>query len=256
MQKPPNTVAANLKMRFQEFYYPESKFGGFTDIDGTIAFFMRVNALIHPDALILDVGCGRGEYADDPISLRRDLRILKGKARQVIGIDVDSSASANPFLNEFRLIEAEEWPIDDSSVDLVICDNVIEHLVNAKSFFGEASRVLKPGGVFCARTPNRWSYISIASSLIPNRYHSRITKRVQTDRKEEDVFPTFYRCNTKRSLKQSLSHNGFEDLAVYTFESEPQYLSFSFIAYTLGYLHQLFSPSFFKPVIFAFARKR
>jgi SAM-dependent methyltransferase len=243
-------------MNLQTFFYPESKFGGFTDIDGTIAFFMRVNALVNSGASVLDVGCGRGEYADDPIDLRRNLRILKGKASQVVGIDVDSAASANPFLTEFRLIEAEHWPINDSSIDLVICDNVIEHLDNVKPFFREACRVLKPGGVFCARTPNRWSYISLAASLIPNRYHSRITKRVQTNRKEEDVFPTFYRCNTKRSLRQMLSFNGFEELTVYTFESEPQYLSFSFIAYSLGYLHQLFSPSFFKPVIFAFARKR
>ena len=41
---------------------------------------------------ILDVGCGRGAYADDPILLRKNLRILKGKAARIIGIDVDPGA--------------------------------------------------------------------------------------------------------------------------------------------------------------------
>jgi len=58
-------------MNKKDFFYPESTFGGFTDIDGTIAFFNRVNSLITDSFVSLDIGCGRGEYSEDPIIFRK-----------------------------------------------------------------------------------------------------------------------------------------------------------------------------------------
>lgn len=63
-------------------FYPESKFGDFTDIDGTIAFYIRVNSLIKPSSAVLDFGCGRGQYAEDPVVIRREIQVLKGKLRK------------------------------------------------------------------------------------------------------------------------------------------------------------------------------
>lgn len=94
-------------MTYQELFYPQTRFGGFTDIDRTIAFFNRINSLLDQSFTVLDVGCGRGEYANDPISLRRNLRIIKGKVSKVIGIDVDYNAQGNPFLDEFHLIQGD-----------------------------------------------------------------------------------------------------------------------------------------------------
>ena len=37
-------------------FYPESRFGGFTDIDGTVAFYSRVNALVKPLYVVVDFG--------------------------------------------------------------------------------------------------------------------------------------------------------------------------------------------------------
>src|SRR5262249_40689121 len=79
----------DLTMNNKERFYPETRFGGFTGVDGTVAFFSRVNSLLEPSFVVLDVGCGRGEYRDDPVPLRRNLRILKGKVERVVGIDVD-----------------------------------------------------------------------------------------------------------------------------------------------------------------------
>src|SRR5918996_1282233 len=124
-------------MRYKEIFYPEARFGGFTDIDGTIAFFNRINSLLDPSYTVLDVGCGRGAYGNDPITFRRKLRILKGKASKVIGIDVDQAAQNNPFLDEFHLIQNDHWPIESNSVNLVICDHVLEHVDNPDRFFSE-----------------------------------------------------------------------------------------------------------------------
>jgi SAM-dependent methyltransferase len=234
-------------------FYPESRFGGFSDIDGTMVFFNRVNSLLDPSFVVLDVGCGRGGFDADPILVRRNLRILRGKVAKVIGIDVDRQAQSNPFVDEFRLIEGSSWPIEKGSIDLIVCDNVLEHIADPDALFGEVRRVLRIGGYLCLRTPNRWNYIAQAAMLIPRRYHSRVTSMVQAERKEEDVFPAFYRCNTIRKLRNTLRRYGFESV-VYGYEAEPSYLAFSTIAYLLGVLHQRLAPGFMRPALFAFGR--
>lgn len=235
-------------------FYPEARVGGFTGIDGTVAFYTRVNAFIGPESTVLDVGCGRGEYQDDPVPLRRNLRIFKGRAAKVIGIDVDHAAEANPYMDEVRIFDGAGWPVEDAEVDVCVADFVMEHLGAPREFFSEAHRVLKPGGLLAIRTTNWWNYFTVAARLIPERFHSRILRHAQPDRQEEDVFPKRYRCNTLRQLRTALASHGFEGV-VYGHEAEPSYLSFSRIAYWLGVLHQRHAPSFIRPAIFVFARK-
>jgi len=239
----------------QARFYPESRIGGFTDVDGTIVFFTRVNSLLSPDSTVLDVGCGRGAHKEDQVRTRRDLQVLKGKARKVIGIDVAESARANPFIDEFRKIEGIDWPVPDCSIDLILCDNVLEHIEDPDDFFSEAYRVLRHDGYLCIRTANAWSYISTCARLIPNKYHSRVTRVVQDTRKEADVFPTLYKCNTVFRIRAMMRKHGFESV-VYGYEAEPRYLSFSTIAYCLGVLHQRIAPGFLRPALFAFGRAR
>ena len=240
-------------MNTKEKYYPESRFGGFTDIDGTIAFYNRVNALLDPSFTVLDVGCGRGEYKSDPLPLRRNLRILKGKVSKVVGLDVDAKARSNPFLDEFQLIRGNSWPIENDSMDLILCDHVLEHLVEIPPFFSEIQRVLKNQGFLCIRTPNRRSYIAQIARLIPNRYHSRFISNIGGKRKQEDVFPVLYRCNTVGKIRSMLKQHNMIGV-VYGYNPEPTYVSFSSFAYSLGVFHQKFSPGFLKTTLFAFGQ--
>jgi len=241
-------------MNYMNAFYPESRFGGYTDLDGTIAFYTRVGVLTAPSAVVFDVGCGRGEYADDPVAVRRELRIFRGKCAKVIGIDVDPAAEANPFVDEFRLIESDRWPAADRSVDTCICDTVLEHVDDPDRFFAEAARVIRPGGHLCLRTPNVLSYVGLLSKLIPNKRHAAVLEKVQDRRAAEDVFPTLYKCNTRAKLRAMFGKHRF-DAAVYGYEAEPSYLSFSKIAYALGVLHQKFAPNALKVSLFAFGRK-
>lgn len=242
-------------MNFQDIYYPETRWGGFTHVDGTIAFYTRVNSLITPSSVILDVGCGRGNYCNDPVRLRRDLRILKGKCLKVIGIDVDEKAASNPALDEFSLIKDGVWPIRDLSVDLCLADWVLEHVREPELFFRQCQRVLKPGGYVCIRTPNILSYFGLVTQLIPQKWRCKTVVYAQDHRETEDIFPAVYRCNSKYKVRQMMLKQGF-DVCICNHEAEPSYLSFSQFFYFLGVLHQRIAPDMFKLNLFIFGRKR
>lgn len=236
-------------------FFPETRFGGFTDIDGTVAFYNRVNALLRSHFRVLDLGCGRGaSAAGDTVLFRKQLRILRGKVAHVIGIDVDLTAQENPYIDEFRLIEDRtHWPVQDHSIDLVVCDHVLEHVDDPLRFFSEIRRCLVKGGVVCVRTTNRHSYIGLAAALIPKTRHWKVLEAVQPHRQRRDIFPTEYRCNNVRSLENAMVRNGFQCI-VYGYEPEPGYLSFSKIAYFFGIVHRRIAPKCLRPILFAFGR--
>jgi SAM-dependent methyltransferase len=242
--------------RLKRQFYPESRFGGYTDLDGTVIFHSRVNALINPTDVVVDIGCGRGQHREDPVGLRRNLKILKGKCQRVIGIDVDPRAAENPFLDEFRLISdpSADFPLPDVIADLCVTDYVVEHVQSPERFLLECRRILKPGGYLCIRTTNLASYVGLAALLTPNRLHARVVAWAQRGRQARDVFPTQYKANTRSRLARALSRAGF-DSCVYTHDPEPSYLSRSGIAYYFGVLHQRYAPRAFGLALFAFARK-
>lgn len=239
-----------------ERHYPESRFGGFTDADGTIRFYTRVNALLTQKDTVLDIGCGQGSYGDDPVGMRRNLRILKGRCRHVVGVDVDPSAENNPFLDKFELIEpGGPWPVGDGEINLCLSDWTLEHVSDTDMFFSEAQRVLARGGYLCVRTSNLLHYRSLVARIVPNAYHTRLLRTLQPRRDECDVFPTHYRCNTLWALKSKLKANGFADFCVYAIEAEPAYLNWSPILYWLGAAYQRFAPTLVRSALLAFAVK-
>ena len=245
-------TASDLQQRF----YPESRFGGFSDVDGTIAFYTRIHALLDEGMTVLDMGCGRGSgVIEDSVDFRRKLRNLRGRCHKIVGVDVDPGAAENPGLDEFRLIgDTTKWPVDDESIDLVICDFVLEHVADPDSFFDELARVLKPGGCFCARTSNRHGYVGVASTLLPDRFHHGVLRKVQPGREAQDIFPAFYRVNSLRRLRKALERIALQGIA-YGYEAEPAYLGFSALAYRLGMVLHAWTPSPLRSCLFVYARK-
>ncbi len=235
--------------------YPEVDFGGFSRVDGTVAFYARVHALLEAHFRVLDIGCGRGQAAQDPVAYRRRLATLQGRCAHVLGIDLSPAGGDNPLLDEFRLMtDPSRWPVADASIDLGISDHVLEHVSDSRRFFSECARAIRPGGYLCIRTPNAYGYVSVVSRITPNRLHARILRVSQKDRCIADIFPTFYRCNTARRLKRVLAEAGFRG-CVLTHESEPNYLAFSRLAYRLGVFVHRHLPDPLKSTLLAFARR-
>jgi SAM-dependent methyltransferase len=188
---------------------------------------------------------------------RRNLAVLKGKAKRVIGVDVDQVILDNNFLDEAHVINGgAALPISSASIDLIVSDWTFEHIENPKFVAAELSRVLKPGGWICARTPNRWGYIGLGTNIVPNRLHTRILKRLQPGsyRDERDIFPTVYQMNTMRIICRLFPEDHFENFS-YTYSSEPVY--FGDLALAWRIMKILFSivPSSLQSYLFIFLRK-
>lgn len=205
-------------------YYRESGAGGFASADGTVEFYQRINALVRADMRVLDFGAGRGAwYFDDECSYRRQLRHLRGRVAKVVGCDIDDAILENQSVDSAVLLETpDRLPFDNQSFDLIIADYVLEHVEEPSAFAKEISRILKPGGWLCARTPNKYCYTALATRLIPNSLHVALLKCVQPDRKEIDVFPTTFRLNCFSDVERHFPSESFNN-CTYRYEVEPTY---------------------------------
>ena len=71
-----------MKRDHRKLGYPEIEFGGFSDVDGSVIFYSRVTALLTPDMIMVDFGCGRGASSEDAVVYRRNLRSFRGRVRR------------------------------------------------------------------------------------------------------------------------------------------------------------------------------
>jgi SAM-dependent methyltransferase len=239
--------------------YPEVAAGGFTRHDGFIEFFQRINALVDEESVVLDFGAGRGAWADVGMSpFHRRVRDIGSHVKKVVGVDVDPVVLDNPTLSEAHVVEpGAALPFPDETFDVVYADYVLEHVdeADAPGVVAELHRVLKPGGWFAARTPNKWGVIGIGGRAVPNKLHVRVLSKLQPGRRDVDVFPTRYAMNTRKHLHRLFASPAW-DLAVYGHASEPQYVGGSVPAWRVGGFIDRVTPPQMLPTLMVFAQRR
>jgi len=246
---------ATRSRKIVERFFPEVAVSGFSHVDGSVGFYSQIAARLKPTDQVLDFGAGRGEpIMDDPVPYRRALANLQGRCAHVEGCDVDPVVLTNPFLDSARIIKiSEPLPYQDASFDMIVSRHVFEHVEDPAWMAQELLRVTKPGGWICAVTPNSWGYIATAARMIPNWLHVRSLKRIQPERKAEDVFPTKYRMNTKWALKRWFGDHA--NIYAYLASSEPAYHFNSYFIFGMfKVLHKLL-PEALQTTLFIFIRK-
>lgn len=186
-------------------------------------FRERILSRIDRDSVVLDLGAGAG--------IVREMN-FKGFARRVCGVDLDPRVETNPMLDEGKVADAGRIPYPDGTFDLAFADNVMEHLADPAGALSEVWRVLKPGGAFLFKTPNKTHYMPTIARLTPHGFH-RMVNRLR-GRAAVDTFPTLYRANTLRAVRRLALATGFEVVGVDRIEGRPEYLRISWPTYLIG----------------------
>ena len=103
------------------------------------------------DFTLLDAGCGNGINLVDII--------LKYPDAKIIGIDnfkPDLDDAKKRFLNKIDFLHSDclDMKINSRSIDVVLSNQVIEHISKYEKYLSEIKRVLKNKGLLILSTPN------------------------------------------------------------------------------------------------------
>ncbi|MGW8227846.1 MAG: methyltransferase domain-containing protein [Gammaproteobacteria bacterium] len=113
-----------------------------TKVNKMLAVLQDAGALCGQGGIAVDVGCSIGFFAKG----------LSPYFECVYGLDIDehaiNMAKEEPVSNvKFQIVDTLFLPFEDTSVDLVICNHVYEHVPDPDRLFKEIMRVLRPGGM-------------------------------------------------------------------------------------------------------------
>lgn len=134
--------------------------------------------LADANGLVLDVGCGAQPY-----------RPLLGPSARYLGIDTTDARSDFGYeIPDTVHFDGDSWPVDSKSVDVILCTETLEHVLDPSELLTEAHRTLRPGGKLLLTVPfaARWHFV-----------------------------PHDYWRFTPSSLRYLLESAGFHEVAVY-----------------------------------------
>jgi ubiquinone/menaquinone biosynthesis C-methylase UbiE len=155
----------------------------------------------------LDLGCGHQVL---PQWREREEKSLVASCHLIVGLDYDQHSLRKHRSISLRVRgQINNLPFKENCFNLVTANMVVEHLANPEIQFQEINRILKPGGIFLFHTPNAHGYPSIMTRLTPDRLKDRLIFLLD-GRREEDVFETHYRANTKEKIETLAPETGFE----------------------------------------------
>ncbi len=156
-----------------------------------------------PGERVLDLGCGAGRFVAalqdagaDPVGVEIAEAALERARRNVPGAELHALAADGTI------------PLDDTSVDLVWCSEVLEHVPDTAGLLSEARRVLRTGGRLLVTTPShdlpRRALIALARF---DAHHDPLGQHVR-----------FY---SRRSLTRVLESFAFEEVQVTSIGGPP-----------------------------------
>jgi SAM-dependent methyltransferase len=167
----------------------------------------------------LDLGCGHDVLPPWLPARQRDVNAAGWIA---VGVDADHSALARHGLFRRKVqADIQALPFREASFDLVTANMVLEHVEHPQRLLAEISRVLRPGGRFIAHTPNAHGYTTLATRLIPKRLRSPLAVLLH-GRDTSDVYPTYYRANSRGTLRSLVQTAGLGCPRISYVQTSPQ----------------------------------
>lgn len=201
-------------------------------INGTLLFRQLIAGRLPKEAVLLDLGCGRGNRK---LNFRSDVNV-----KMLAGCDLSAAVKENPYLSYGIRGDAALLPFRDEAFHLILMDYVLEHLKDPSKCARETFRVLKPGGCVVVRTPNIFHYITFSALITPEWVHRLLANRMRGIRvsNAENVFRKYYRANQKTRFRRIFQDAGFSPEILMMVECEPSYMVFSRLFFWLGYAYE------------------
>lgn len=180
-------ITAHEDIRFLNYGYdyseafPELTFDDPLETFSLALYYQAVEGIHLTDKTVVEVGSGRGGGAD--------YLVKTFQPKSMVGIDLSEAAVAlanqNYSNDRLRFLEgsADDLPVPDNSVDVVINVESSHCYGDLQAFYDEVYRVLKPGGLFAytdfrfRRTVPQLAYILKQSPLKVVTYRD-ITQQV------------------------------------------------------------------------------
>lgn len=199
--------------------------------NGTLAFYSWVRQHIEPKTVLLNLGAGP--------TTGNLLRTFRGEVARVVGADIDPIVLQNSELDETYIIKDNVLPFSNAAFDVVLSDYVLEHVEYPLQFLSEVHRVLKPGGVFFFRTPNKYHYVSLIARSTSHWFHALVANRVRGLSEEaHEPWPTFHRLNSRDEIIRLAKESGFDLVELRLFEGAPSYLMFNVLPFLVGIAYE------------------
>lgn len=145
---------------------------------------------------VLDLGCGDGKSAE----------WITEHAASYKGVDVSEAAVELVLQRGYdaQVIEdASRLPFVDDSFDVVVCVEVLEHLIAATETGAEIRRVLRPGGRLIATVPNIAHYRTRMDLALFGRWHPG-GDDLSVDQPWRDPHVRFFTPKTMRAFLESV----------------------------------------------------
>lgn len=199
----------SVDVLLQKYYYSKPRF-----VDGTTEFHRLCGRYIQDRSRILEIGPGPANRTSTYLST----------IGPVIGVDVTAEIAYNAALSSAYVTDNAVLPFGDKTFDACVSNFVVEHISDTRTHFCEVARVLKPGGVYCFRTPNLWHYVAMGARIVPYTVHRRLANKLRGLAADaHSPYPTFYRGNTSRSILALCHMAGLQTLEINVIEKEPSY---------------------------------
>jgi SAM-dependent methyltransferase len=144
MTRSNNTLGRDLERTYERRFEKQTEYRNRVWKALTAGYFQR---LVSPSAVVLDLGCGYGQFINNVIAEKKYAMDLNPRSQQNL-------ESAVVFIEQDC---SKRWPLEDGALDVIFTSNFLEHLPDKEAIrhtLEEAHRCLAPGGKFICLGPN------------------------------------------------------------------------------------------------------
>lgn len=155
----------NLQQYFDDYY--KAKY--YKKTEETLFLALKSYANKQKQKLrLLDSGCGIGYFS------KRVLEHLPEDVEKIVGLDIEEWIDKDLFKNKkFEFIKADATTtnskLKSSSFDVIVSNDILEHVENDSAYLRECSRLIKKNGILILMTPNLERFTQLLSAIFSKK---------------------------------------------------------------------------------------